>query len=437
MSTAVPGAGVDAHPLRTVLVLGASGFIGRNVRYALKEAGFDVVRGVRSRPDAYDRDSIPVDYRRDHHIEDWLPRLRGIDAVVNAVGRLRESRDLSFEAVHVRAPTALFEACVQAGVAKIVQISALGADRAATSRYHLTKQRADDVLSALPIRWSIVQPSLVFGEGGTSAALFTMLAALPLIPVPGNGDQRVQPIHVDDLSAAVVKLLQTDAYDGMRIAAVGPRALTLSEFLVALRSAMGLGNGPLLRVSMRLVRAAATLGDRVPGLLLDRETLGMLVRGNTAPADGISSVLGRPPRGVECFVRNEHAASIANRARLAWLLPLLRLSIAAVWIVTGIVSLGVYPVDESYELLARVGLTGTVASIALYGAAGMDLLLGIAMLVMPRSRRLYKVQIAVILAYTAIITAWLPEFWLHPYGPVLKNLPLLAGILVLHELADT
>jgi nucleoside-diphosphate-sugar epimerase len=417
-----------------VLVLGASGFIGSHLAEALEAAGYDVVLGIRSRRDAACRDCVEVDYTRDHTVAVWMPRLAGIDVVVNAVGILRETRGVSFDAVHVKTPIALFEAAAACAVAKIVQISALGADRDAASGYHLSKKRADDALSRSDVPWTIVQPSLVFGEGGASAALFTTLAALPLIPVPGDGGQRVQPIHIDDLTEAIVRLLESEAGSGQRIAAVGPQSLTVRAFLQVLRDAMGLGRTATLHVPMIVVRAAASLGDHFRRALLDTETLGMLLRGNTASSAHIVSLLGRTPRAPASFVDPVAAQTVATRAKLAWLLPILRVSVALVWIVTGIVSMGVYPVEESYALLARVGLTGAAAAVTLYGAALLDLFFGVAMMTMHRRRRLYEAQMVVIGAYTAIITLWLPEFWAHPYGPVLKNLPILAGIFILHEL---
>jgi uncharacterized protein YbjT (DUF2867 family) len=423
-----------SRPPGRVLVLGATGFIGRHVVEALRRCGYDVVRAVRPGRGLGLPDAVEVDYRRDHAAADWLPRLDGIHAVVNAVGILRESHDASFEALHVKAPLALFEAAAASGVAKIVQISALGADLDAASRYHLSKKRADDALARMNGPWTIVQPSLVFGEHGASAALFTMLAALPVIPVPGDGAQRVQPIHIDDLAEAIVSLLESDAHDGRRIAAVGPRVLTMRELLEALRTAMCLPRAAVLRVPMTFVRAAAAVGDRLPRALLDRETLGMLERGNTASPDAIASVLGRIPRPAEAFIEPAAAQAVAGRAKLLWLLPLMRIAVALVWIVTGIVSLGIYPVDESYALLARVGITGALAAVALYGAALLDIFFGVAMLTLRRRRRLYEAQLAVIFAYTLIIAVWLPEFWAHPYGPVLKNLPILAGLILLHQL---
>ncbi|MBN4659360.1 DoxX-like family protein, partial [Escherichia coli] len=91
-------------------------------------------------------------------------------------------------------------------------------------------------------------------------------------------------------------------------------------------------------------------------------------------------------------------------------------------------------VEASYALLARTGIAGAAAPLALYGAAALDLLLGLATLLARRRRWVYAASMALILGYTAIITIALPEFWLHPYGPVLKNLPLLAALWLLWEL---
>jgi uncharacterized protein YbjT (DUF2867 family) len=424
---------VTTAPRCIVLLLGATGFIGERLLEALRAAGHDVVCGIHSGRAPADCRAIAVDYMRDHAPSDWVARLRGVDVVINAIGILRETPRASFQAVHVDAPVALFQACLDVGVKKIVQISALGADRQAVSRYHVTKKRADDALAALPISWVIVQPSLVFGLGGRSAALFTQLAALPLIPLPGNGGQRVQPIHVDDLTAAIVRLIATNEYDRERIAMVGPKATTFREMLGALRRALGLGEPYFVRVPLALVRLAAAAGDHLHGVLLDRESLGMLLRGNVAAPERIAAILGRTPRALEAFVELHAARSAANEARLAWLLPLLRATVGVVWIVTAIVSFGLYPAEESYAMLARVGLTGTAAVVALYGAALLDLAFGLGVFLMRDRRWLWRAQMALIVGYSLIITVRLPEYWLHPFGPLLKNLPLLVAILFLHE----
>jgi len=421
-----------------VLLTGASGFIGSRLAAALAAAGHEVVCAVRDPGRAHDARFryVQADFLRDTTPQAWRPRLDGVDVVVNAVGIIREQGAQTFARLHEEAPRALFQACADAGVRQVVQISALGADAQAQSRYHLSKKRADDFLAALPLRSVIVQPSLVFGAGGASAALFTMLASLPLIALPGNGEQQIQPVHVDDLVAAIVALLHHPLPPGTRVALAGPRAISLRAFLASLREAMDLGKARFLPMPLPLVRAAAAAGKLLPASLLDPETLQMLERGNTADPVQITALLGRPPRAPRDFVAGSGARSVRLQAQLAWLLPMLRLSIALVWIVTGIVSLGLYPVQDSYALLARVGITGVLAPLMLYGAALLDLVFGIATLLLRRRRLLWYAQLAVILFYTAIISWRLPEFWLHPYGPLLKNLPMLAAIWLLLEVEE-
>lgn len=421
-----------------VLLTGATGFIGWRLVEALVAAGHEVICAVRRADGLPSSDTrircVEADFTRDLEPAAWLPRLAGVDVVINAVGIFREGGSQTFDLLHVAAPQALFSACVEAGVRRVVQISALGADERASSRYHLSKKAADDFLAKLPLEWIIVQPSLVYGPGGPSARLFTLLASLPCIPLPGRGDQRVQPVHLEDAVQAIVSLAEGRHGVRRRIALVGPEALLLRDYLGRLREAMGLPRACFLPLPMSLVRLGARLAARLPSSLLDPEALDMLVRGNTADAAHMRSLLGRAPRPVQDFVPRSEARHVRTDALLRWLLPVLRVSIALVWIVTGIVSLGLYPVEESYALLARTGVTGPLAPLLLYGAAVLDLMLGIATLALRRRRLLWLVQTALILGYTLIITVALPEFWLHPYGPVLKNLPMLAAIWLLYEL---
>lgn len=419
-----------------ILLTGATGFIGRHLLAALTAAGHEVVCAVRRPSGQHGRRDVAADFTRDFSAADWLPRLQGIDAVINAVGIIREQGAQTFDAIHARAPCALFEACAAAGVRLVLQVSALGADAAAVSRYHLSKKRADDFLAALPLHSVILQPSVVFGADGSSARLFTTLASLPLIGLPGGGTQQLQPVHIDDLVAAVLAQLERPLPSGTRLPVVGPHAMSLRAYLAGLRTALGMRGGIFFPVPMFLVRLGARLGGMLPGSLLDPETLAMLERGNTGDAGPLTRALGHAPRKVDAFIAPTERAALKTQAQLNWLLPLLRLSIALVWIVTGFVSLGLYPVADSYALLARVGIHGALAPLMLYGAALLDIAFGIATLLLKRRYWLWLLQAAVILFYTAVISWRLPEFWLHPYGPLLKNLPMLAAICLLFELEE-
>jgi len=414
-----------------ILLTGGSGFIGSHLRTALRADGHALRLAGRQRPATLHpgEEWVALDLARSTDAADAAEWLAGIDVVVNTVGILRERGVQTFAALHVDGPRALFEAALQAGVRRLVQVSALGADEEARSAYHLSKKAGDDVLRRLPLASVVAQPSLVFGPGGSSTRFFTMLAALPLLPLPAGGRQRIQPIHIDDLVRCLVALV-TERADGRRtVALVGAEPLELRDYLQVLRRSMGLGRGWTVSIPAPLVAAGAALAAHLHGSALDSDTWQMLQRGNVAPVDDTRRLLGHAPRPAAAFIAPEVAADLRRSAQLDGFVPVLRVSIAAVWIVTGIVSLGLYPVEDSYALLRRAGVEGALAPWALYGAALLDLALGIATLTLGRGqgrRWLWFGQIALIFGYTAIITLRLPEYWLHPYGPVLKNLPMLA-----------
>jgi len=186
------------------------------------------------------------------------------------------------------------------------------------------------------------------------------------------------------------------------------------------------------------VTATAAVGTVLPGALLDRETLAMLVRGNAADCAATTQLLGHPPRAVESFIAPRDATGARMAARLAWVLPLLRASVATVWIVTGIVSLWVFPATDSHALLVRAGVPAALAPAALVAAALLDLAFGVLVPLLHGRRRrwLWRAQAALIVFYSVVIALRLPEYWIHPYGPLLKNLPMLAVLVALDVLED-
>ncbi|MGX9732517.1 hypothetical protein JAB6_26550 [Janthinobacterium sp. HH104] len=429
-----------------ILLTGASGFIGTHVSTALLAEGFQLACTTRRAPprarsgDGQRVRLIEADFARDTAKAAWLPRLDGIDVVINCVGIIAEHGAQTFAALHTQAPRALFAACAESEVQLVIQLSALGADEGAVSPYHLSKKAADDFLASLPLRAVIVQPSLVYGDDGESSCLFRMLASLPVYPRFGRAPQLVQPVHVDDLSDLIVALVRgAGALGGQktrRVPVVGPQALPFAAYLAALRAAMGLGRLRVVPLPRWLMPPVLLLARLLGFAMPDRATLGMLERGNTADAGLTRRLLGRAPRPVAQFISDARGAAV--RAQLDWLLPVLRLSIAIVWIATAIVSAGIHPVEDSYDLLERSSVPPAWAPPLLAGACLFDLLLGMATLALrpPWRRWLWPLQAALIVFYTVWIAVFLPEFLWHPYGPLTKNLPMLAALWLLYQLEE-
>lgn len=408
-----------------ILLCGAAGFLGQAIASHLEQAGHRVIRGVHQPRQPGD---LALDYRADLEATAWLPRLAEVDAVVNAVGILHERANDDFARIHQQAPTALFEACAQAGVARVLQISALGC--AEPPPYLSSKHGADAaLLRLLPGRGVVLRPGLVFGAEGASTRFFLGLASLPLLGCPAGAGQ-VQPVHVEDVAEAVLRLLEMAEVPAGIINLPGPRALGFVDWLETYRRGMGLAPALHLPIPAPLMAVAARLAGGIPGSLLSSATWGMLSRGNVADPAPAQNLLGRPLRDPAQFITPDLAEPLRLGALALWRRPLLLLVLASIWLLTALVSAGLHPLASSLELLAPFGLSGTPALLVLAAATLLDLVMGLLTLWRP-GRRLWLLQLALIGGYSLLIAWKLPEFLLHPFGPLLKNLAVAALIVQL------
>lgn len=279
-----------------VLICGERGFIGRHVAAALRAQGHQV-RGLRQsvngQPQALDFGEATTPAR-------WRPWLDGVDAVVNAVGVLRDTPRRPLSVVHTRAPVALFQACAELGVRRVIQVSALGVDASPTA-YATTKLAAETALNQLAAQGqldaAILRPSVVFGAGGASSEMFRNLARLPVLSMPAPAfTAKIQPVAVQDVAEAIVALLGPQLAWCGTVACVGPQALSTADFIARLRQEMGKSAPLRLPLPHVMGRAMARVGDLVPASPWCSETLSLLSQDNTADAAAFSQLLGHAPR---------------------------------------------------------------------------------------------------------------------------------------------
>jgi hypothetical protein len=275
-------------------------------------------------------------------------------------------------------------------------------------------------------------PSIVYGTGAKSMALFRAVAALPLVPLIDSGEQPIQPIHIDDMTTAVVHLVESPSPLRCDMEMVGPTPITMRELYGKLRHWLGLSKARFCSIPYRL----ALIGARWAGFLgetpITVEAVQMLRKGNTGRVEPFASRFGFLPQTIDQALAKSPAQQSDHwHAGLYFLAPALRIAIAFVWLFTGFVSAFVFPLEQSYVMLARAGIEGIWQPILLYGAAATDVLLGIATLLCFRLRLVVALQIGIILLYSAIITLWLPEQWAHPFGPMSKNIPLIIATLIM------
>lgn len=428
-----------------ILLTGAYGFIGSHLAARLSGDGHHVVGcgrdlalGRRTAPQVQ---WVRCDLNRDTTAEAWLPRLAGVDAVVNAAGILQASRRDDVDAIHFHAPAALFDACTMSGVRRVVQISALGV--AADTAYAASKRAADRHLMALELDWVVLRPSLVYARscyGGTT--LFRALAAAPfLVPLPGAGDQRFQPIHIADLAAAVARLVQPDAPSRVVLSPVGPEVMTLRDIVLTLRRWLGFPARVVLPVPMPLVRLAARLGDLAHWFgfrgSLRSTALRQMAFGSTADVAPFVDAAGFAPRRMADALAAE-PAGVQERwhARLIPLRPLLRLTLGSVWIASGLIAAFEPGHGAARALLVEAGLAGSAVAPALWGGIVADVGLGLLVLLRRHVRLAGAAMIVLTLAYLAAASLTLPGLWTDPLGPLVKTLPMIAATLAMMAIED-
>jgi uncharacterized protein YbjT (DUF2867 family) len=423
-----------------ILLLGATGFLGRHICALLLKNGFLVVAAVRDIKSAQRRfpgiEAIRIDLNRMTKQEDWSPYLAGIDAVVNAAGILQSSLAQSAAAIHTHSPKALFDACRAAGVKKLVQISAVSADAEAATEYALTKKAADDYLRSLDLDWTLLRPSLVYAQGsfgGTSA--LRGLAGFPLVmPMPGNGRQTFQPIHAEDLAQVVICCLTRANLARRTLDPVGPDTLSLREIVLKLRAWLDLPAVPVIPIPLTLIYMAARCGDALGRGALRSTAIDQMLYGNVSDATGFAADIGFQPRRLDDALRNS-PSHVQDRwqARLYWLRPCLAASLAILWIGSGLVSL--VHLGASARIAAKLGIHAPFSAFAAAIFALVDIAIG-AGVILDRPRHLAAVQFLLVAGYSIIFSIMTPSLLLDPLGPLLKNLPILAAIAVWAALRD-
>ncbi len=413
-----------------VLVVGATGCVGRAVAHALRSRGQTVIAASRSDV------SMPVDFAQPVEPEVWAERLieARIDAVVNCAGILMPSRVQTFERIHAQGPIELFRGALLAGVSRIVQVSALGVTEQGDDHppYIISKRKADRALSAMPVTHAIMRPSLVYGPGSASASLFATLASLPVISLPGGGSQSVQPIHVYEVAESIARWIENPASTSGIFELAGPSAMSYREMLAMYRSAMSLGAALWLPLPMVLMRASALLAEQLPQKVFSRDTLLLLERGNTSAANAAPQLLKRAPSAMAVGLRVTPPAPaidfrVSLSSQVSWLL---RASVAALWLVTALISALLPQESGVLDLLARCGFEGDAGVAMLVASCALNTLLGISILRQPGPWT-YAVQIGAVIGYTLTAAFNMPELTIDHCGPLLKNLPLLAMLMLL------
>jgi NADH dehydrogenase len=270
--------------MKKILVLGGTGFVGRHLCKELVRLQCRVTVPTRDASKAKDLQSAPFLelVQADVHDEAALTRLAtGHDCVVNLVAILHGS-SFEFQRVHVELVKRIVRACTDAGVVRLAHVSALGAARDAPSMYQRTKAAGEAVLQGSALDWTVLRPSVMFGEGDKFLTLFAQLQkALPIVPLAG-ADTLFQPVWVGDVVNAIVQCLQRDDTARHTYEVCGPELFTLRQ-LVKLAGSLSGHPRPVVGLPPVLGRLQALLMELAPGpRLMSRDNLDSMKVNNVA-----------------------------------------------------------------------------------------------------------------------------------------------------------
>lgn len=221
-----------------VTVFGGSGFIGRQVVRALAKRGYRVriacrrVNIASQTPMQGDVGQVQVFQANVRMPESVGRALDGAEACVNLVGVLHEAGRQRFQSVHAMGAENVAKACAARGIANLVQMSALGADIGSESKYARTKAMGEEAARAAVKGATIIRPSVVFGQEDNFFNRFADLARIsPVLPLPGGGHSRFQPVYVGDVGAAIAAAVAREAARGRTYELGGPETYSFRQLM--------------------------------------------------------------------------------------------------------------------------------------------------------------------------------------------------------------
>jgi len=314
--------------MNRILVLGGTGFVGRSLceRLAARSPSGRIVVPTRRPQHGNHVRSLPTVevVVADVHDDAALARLLvGVDAAVNLVAILHGSA-AAFEQVHVALPRRLAQACLKAGVRRLVHVSALGVGPSAPSNYLKSKTAGEAVLEQAGLDLTLLRPSVIFGADDRFMNVFAQLQGLaPVIPLAGSSAQ-FQPVWVDDVASAITACLDRADTIGRTYECAGPGVYTLSR-LVYLAGLWSGHERPQLPLPAALGRLQALVMEMLPGQpLMSRDNIDSMRVPNVATGTlpGLDA-LGIAATPLEA-VAPSYLGAMHGRARLERLRALAR-----------------------------------------------------------------------------------------------------------------
>lgn len=290
-----------------IVIAGGTGFVGGHLTDHLLSKGERIKCFARSERSAHVLSAKGIEVLRgDITVRETLHRtLNADDFVIHLVGIIAEKGSATFRSIHVDGTAALIREAQRAGVRHFFYQSALGADPQSWSDYLRTKGEAEEIVRNSGLSYTIFRPSLIIGPwDGFTKKLIDLLKISPVIPMPGNGAARFQPIFIKDWLSCIEKVMaQPDQYNAI-FEIGGPEHISYKEIVTILARIAGYKK-PVFHIPMGMMKLATSLFSKLPvAAPITPDQLKLLETDNIGSLNAVKESFGFEPIRFEEAIRS-------------------------------------------------------------------------------------------------------------------------------------
>jgi uncharacterized protein YbjT (DUF2867 family) len=433
---------------RKILVLGASGLIGRFISDDLRAKGFQTIAVARKFSAGQATNTLDFELpimTMDAAALARLLRDQAVDVVVNCLGVLQDGPGSNSRAVHRDFVERLLQAIRESGrTIRLVHISIPGAAKDDHTAFSLTKREAERMIETSGIAYAILRPGFVIAPAAYGgSAMVRALAALPLALSSDDASVPFQPVAVEDISATIAWLAARDLDDrtGVSWDLMQKQPVTLGEVIQTFRRAFGTEKWPRIPVPAFLLNLGVMLADLISWLgwtpPMRRTAIAELRRGVRGDPSAWMAATGLIPKTI-AEVLGKHPATIQDKwfARLYLIKALIIASLVVFWIASGFIALFV-----SYDAAAGILRTHAFPPAMVGPVTVLTSLMDMATGVLIAFRRTCAFGllwgILASLGYMVGAAILTPDLWIEPLGALVKTGPAIVLMLVALMMLDS
>ncbi|GBH35220.1 hypothetical protein NZNM25_20110 [Nitrosopumilus zosterae] len=217
------------NKLRKIVVTGATGFVSRNLRKYLSEQNIELVSISRKNFNQFKNETKIIS--ENYEEKKLLKKIKNSDALVHLIGIGKQSVNIDYERTNVEFTSHMVNLSKKAKIKKIVYLSGLGVSATTSLGYFISKYQAEKIIIDSGINYTIFRPSFIVGKDDLLTKSLHKQIKKGLIKIPGSGNYKIQPIHINDVVKIIFKSITETKYRNRIIDLVGPDNISFEEYV--------------------------------------------------------------------------------------------------------------------------------------------------------------------------------------------------------------